>query len=509
MIKHITLVLALALLIVPGVASASTDVDDSQGDSCARITVNLRYGMRDTEVNGNAVSVLQDFLYSNGYLSLAPTGFFGSMTRNAVASFQSANGIQASPAGFVGSVTRARIQSIDCDGSPIEVPTKPVPVPTPKPVPLPTIPAGPVIDSVQAKASDPGTVYAGEKAYIYGDRFSAPMTVNIGGYLLNATYTSNSYAEFVVPSSLLPGQVRMYVTNPSGLSSTAYPVSVVGRTEIGAMKVTSPNGGETWQKGSLQTIKWSSYNECNPSSVCPTVLPWSYDVKIKSACISSELACTALYSPEIIVRGVSSNSYTWTVGDLGSGPNQLGEGAYQIVVCLAATDICDMSDSYFKIVDVPPPPLTLTSPNGGETLYKGNLETIRWTHYVTHVECPEGAYCTPPPPRTYDIKIKSACISNDLACTALYSPEVIVRGVYGNSYAWTVGDLGSGPNQLGSGAYQIVVCHAATDTCDMSDSYFKISEVTIGRSNLPSSPDIASMMQSLKYIIEALKHVQQ
>ncbi len=104
----------IAFAIFPCISFAqATDVDTSGNASCAVISVNLRYLSRDSGTNG-AVSVLQDFLNSKGYLSSQPTGFFGSMTRTAVIAFQTANGISATPAGFVGSTTRVKIQEIDC-----------------------------------------------------------------------------------------------------------------------------------------------------------------------------------------------------------------------------------------------------------------------------------------------------------------------------------------------------------------------------------------------------------
>ncbi|MDB5260014.1 MAG: cell surface protein [Candidatus Nomurabacteria bacterium] len=101
--------------------------ENPNGTSCAIITSNTGYGSRDNSYNSN-VSILQDFLSSNGYLNSQPTGFYGRLTLNAVSNFQRANGI--SPTGYVGSITRARIQAIDCNGGTI-------PTPTPTPTNLP------------------------------------------------------------------------------------------------------------------------------------------------------------------------------------------------------------------------------------------------------------------------------------------------------------------------------------------------------------------------------------
>ncbi len=88
-----------------------TDIDPESSIACADLTRNLRYGMKDTEMNAN-VSMLQDFLFEKGFLKATPTGFFGRATVNAVIAFQKANGIVASS--FVGPLTRAKIKEIDC-----------------------------------------------------------------------------------------------------------------------------------------------------------------------------------------------------------------------------------------------------------------------------------------------------------------------------------------------------------------------------------------------------------
>jgi PKD repeat protein len=103
-------VCAALLSLLPVFSFAQVADTNPNGLSCAIISKNLAYGMRDT--NDSDVSILQDFLHDKGFLSSLPTGFFGRQTLNAVFLFQRANGI--SPTGYVGSLTRARIQVIDC-----------------------------------------------------------------------------------------------------------------------------------------------------------------------------------------------------------------------------------------------------------------------------------------------------------------------------------------------------------------------------------------------------------
>ena len=81
---------------------------------CVDLQYNLGYRSTDAGTNGS-VSLLQDFLQSEGYLASEPTGYFGLLTYNAVKSFQSANGILNS--GYVGSITRAKVKDISCNGT--------------------------------------------------------------------------------------------------------------------------------------------------------------------------------------------------------------------------------------------------------------------------------------------------------------------------------------------------------------------------------------------------------
>jgi peptidoglycan hydrolase-like protein with peptidoglycan-binding domain len=99
----------------PFAFAQTTDVDTTGANSCAIISINLRYLSRDVS-GGTDVSILQDFLNGRGYLKSQPTGFFGSATRRAVIAFQNDNGLRATPPGFVGPATRAKIQAIDCSG---------------------------------------------------------------------------------------------------------------------------------------------------------------------------------------------------------------------------------------------------------------------------------------------------------------------------------------------------------------------------------------------------------
>lgn len=78
---------------------------------------------------GADVSALQQFLYSKGFLTVNPTGYFGPLTKAALASYQASVGI--SPAvGYFGPVTRAHFNAM--------VATTPTPTTTPTTTPTAT-----------------------------------------------------------------------------------------------------------------------------------------------------------------------------------------------------------------------------------------------------------------------------------------------------------------------------------------------------------------------------------
>ena len=111
--KYLALFLVVVVLVSPMVSFAQQKDVDPQGDSatCANISHPLRYGARDTG-DSSDVSLLQDFLNSNGYLSVTSSGFFGKATLQAVKAFQLRSGLAST--GYVGPLTIAKIHDLDC-----------------------------------------------------------------------------------------------------------------------------------------------------------------------------------------------------------------------------------------------------------------------------------------------------------------------------------------------------------------------------------------------------------
>lgn len=134
-----------------------------------------------------------------------------------------------------------------------------------------------------------------------------------------------------------------------------------------SVTVLSPNGGETWTKGTSQAITWQD-SMTNPQClVGTTCLPRAYDINLvppgvpSCAGSSSSYVCPMVYlAPFTIAKGVYGSSYTWSVGatlDHVVVPSGVGTtapyGSYTVQVCQSGTSVCDSSDQPFKITSYP------------------------------------------------------------------------------------------------------------------------------------------------------------
>jgi hypothetical protein len=121
--------------------------------------------------------------------------------------------------------------------------------------------------------------------------------------------------------------------------------------DVPVISVTSPNGGETWQIGTEQTISWTSANI-------------SSNVKIElSRNHGSSWTTLAASAP-------NNGSWLWTVAGTASG-------TCLIRVSDAQGNPTDTSDGDFSIVDIPS--ISVTSPNGGETWQIAALHDVTWS----------------------------------------------------------------------------------------------------------------------------------
>ncbi|MCH7772240.1 MAG: hypothetical protein IIA49_14700, partial [Bacteroidetes bacterium] len=119
--------------------------------------------------------------------------------------------------------------------------------------------------------------------------------------------------------------------------------------------VTSPNGGENWLTGSIQTITWTD-----------DIIG---DVKI-------ELFKTGVFHSTIISSTTSNGSFVWNLP--GSTPFGLD---YKIkITSVVDTILFDESNNDFIIFTGA---ITVVSPNGGEIWQAGTTQTIIWTDNIS------------------------------------------------------------------------------------------------------------------------------
>jgi len=88
---------------------------------CVNLSYNMTIGSRDYNTEGE-VTQLQIFLNSIGAMNYPPTGYFGVLTRAAVANYQTAHNIFPN-VGYFGPITRASINSDTCNN---HVPSNPI-----------------------------------------------------------------------------------------------------------------------------------------------------------------------------------------------------------------------------------------------------------------------------------------------------------------------------------------------------------------------------------------------
>ncbi|MHA2028024.1 MAG: YCF48-related protein, partial [Candidatus Kariarchaeaceae archaeon] len=121
------------------------------------------------------------------------------------------------------------------------------------------------------------------------------------------------------------------------------------------LKLTSPNGGEEWYSGSLQTIEW-------------------YDIIFEN--IKIELIKGGNFYSTITSSTPSDGEFIWTI------PNNLLSGTdFKIKISsIHNSSLFDFSDSDFTITSEG---IKVIRPNGGENWYAGSTQTISWTDNIT------------------------------------------------------------------------------------------------------------------------------
>ncbi len=130
---------------------------------------------------------------------------------------------------------------------------------------------------------------------------------------------------------------------------------------IPPITVIAPNGGEEWQQGSTQTIRWTYIGD--PGST----------VKIEALRGDTVLA---VISPGIPIGSGGSGSMNLTL------PKNAPAGAsYRIRISSTSNPVyTDTSDAPFSISANTSSSISVVSPNGGENWVQGSTQTIQWNY---------------------------------------------------------------------------------------------------------------------------------
>ena len=126
--------------------------------------------------------------------------------------------------------------------------------------------------------------------------------------------------------------------------------------------ITSPNGGEAWQRGTSHSVTWD-YSGSPGSTVKITILKAGTEVGTISAGTST--------------GSNGKGSYTWPISSTGS----TGSDYKVSVQSISKPTVKDQSNNYFTLTSAgtATPLITVTSPNGGESWIRGSGQAITWT----------------------------------------------------------------------------------------------------------------------------------
>lgn len=134
--------------------------------------------------------------------------------------------------------------------------------------------------------------------------------------------------------------------------------TVANDTQAPAIKVNTPNGGETLKAGASYNITWTATD----------------NVGVVSRAIYYTSTNTGTAWTKIDSAATNTGTFAWTVPNVSSKTCKVRILAYDAARNVAS----DMSDTLF-FIDAQAPKVSVTAPAVGETIKQGSVYAIKWT----------------------------------------------------------------------------------------------------------------------------------
>ncbi len=263
----------------------------------------------------------------------------------------------------------------------------------------------------------------------WNDNISSNVKIELyksGSYyrtISNSTSSDGTYS-WSIPTDLVESSsYKVKVTSTSNSSVNDQSNNYFTIKEADYITLTSPNGSETWQMGTLHNITWNDNITSN--------------VKI-------ELYKSGSFNITIVSSTGSDGTYSWSI------PTDLTESSsYKVkITSTSNSSVNDQSNNYFTIEEADY--ITVTTPNGGETWEMGTSCNITWNDNISS-----------------NVKIE------------LYKSGSFYRTISSSTssdgtYNWNI------PNDLEeSSIYKVKITSTSNGSLnDYSDNYFTIEEET-------------------------------
>ena len=167
------------------------------------------------------------------------------------------------------------------------------------------------------------------------------------GTITPSTPNDGSHAWLITSTRALGSYYKIRVSSTSYLASKDTSDNYF---TIGGINVNSPNGGETWIRGTSNIVTWNSSGIPGP------------DVKLELLKNGSPVGTITPSTP-------NDGSHAWLI----TSTRALGSDYKIRVTSTSNFSYKDTSDNYFTIGGI-----NVNSPNGGETWIRGTSNTITW-----------------------------------------------------------------------------------------------------------------------------------